>query len=92
MGDMHNLFGKLNEVHVFSDDEDPSDFYVEEAINGHSCGEVLAEMQYNPISMAAQIKGQLNGQMRKGRISPKEGVKLADFYERCLNSYTYLKK
>ena len=34
MGDMHNLFGRVNEVHVFVDDEDPEDFYIEEVIPG----------------------------------------------------------
>ena len=34
MGDMHNLFGRVNEIHVFVDDEDPEDFYIEEVIPG----------------------------------------------------------
>ena len=34
MGDMHNMFGRLNEVHVYSDDDDPADTHVEEIIRG----------------------------------------------------------
>ena len=34
MGDMHNLFGRLNEVHIFSYDDDPQDFYIEEVVHG----------------------------------------------------------
>ncbi len=92
MGDQHNLFGKLNEVHIFCDDEDPSDFYIDEVILGHTCAEVLAEMQYNPMAMAATVKRSIDQQVKKGKIQPKEGVKLADFYEDCLKSYTYLNK
>ena len=34
MGDMHNLFGRINEVHIYLDDGDPSNFYIEEVIRG----------------------------------------------------------
>ena len=48
MGDMHNMFGRLNEVHVYSDDDDPADFYIEEIIRGQRASHVLKTMQYNP--------------------------------------------
>ena len=52
MGDMHNLFGRINEVHVYSYDDDPKDFYIEEIIKGFSSKEVLSQMQYTPQMMA----------------------------------------
>jgi arginine decarboxylase len=91
MGDMHNLFGRLNEVHVFSDENDPSDFYIEEHIRGNSSQQVLSTMQYNPEYMGYVIKKAIDKQVQRGKITPREGVKLVDFYEECLNSYTYLK-
>src|SRR5574337_794520 len=48
MGDMHNLFGRVNEIHVFVDDEDPEDFYIEEVIPGDPIEQVLSRMQYGP--------------------------------------------
>lgn len=90
MGDMHNLFGKLNEVHVFSDDDDPTDFYIEEVIKGSSASQVLLAMQYNPEYMAHTLKKVVDKQVQRGRITPRDGVKLVDFYEGCLQSYTYL--
>ncbi len=90
MGDMHNLFGRLNEVHVFSDDDDPTDFYIEEVIKGSSASEVLRAMQYNPEYMAHGLKKVVDKQVQRGRITPRDGVKLVDFYESCLQSYTYL--
>lgn len=90
MGDMHNMFGRVNEVHVFCDDDDPSDFYIEEYVKGNSAQYVLGTMQYNPEYMAHVIKKNIDKQVQRGKISPREGVKLVDFYEDCLNSYTYL--
>ena len=48
MGDMHNLFGRLNEVHILSDENDPENFYIEEIVHGSSVEQVLKVMQYNP--------------------------------------------
>tara|TARA_Y100000768_G_scaffold388508_1_gene384838 strand:+ start:1885 stop:3825 length:1941 start_codon:yes stop_codon:yes gene_type:complete len=90
MGDMHNLFGRLNEVHVYCDDEDPNDFYIEEIIRGHSAGEVLEIMQYDKTEMNRLIKQQVDKKIKSGDIKPRIGVKLTDFYEESLNSYTYL--
>ena len=90
MGDMHNLFGRLNEVHVYSDPDDSQNFYLEEIIKGHKASTVLSTMQYNTRYMAEKIKKLLQRQVGKGKIAPRAGVRLADFYEDCLNSYTYL--
>ncbi len=92
MGDMHNLFGNMNEIHIFYDKNDTNNFYIEEIIPGNSAKDVLQDMQYNPQAMATFIKKELNRQIKEGNIPPKEGVKLSDFYEKCLNSYTYLDK
>lgn len=91
MGDMHNLFGRLNEVHIYCDDDDPSDFYIEEVIKGAAAQHVLATMQYSPEMMARTIKRKIDRQVHRGAILPREGVKLIDFYESCLEGYTYLK-
>jgi arginine decarboxylase len=91
MGDLHNLFGRLNEVHVFCDDEDPTDFYIEEVIQGNTSQSVLRAMQYNPEAMAYTMKKNIDKQIAGGKISPREGIRLVDFYEECLKSYTYLK-
>ena len=34
MGDLHNLFGRVNEVHVFLEPDEPAGYYVEEIIEG----------------------------------------------------------
>ena len=91
MGDMHNLFGRLNEVHVYCHDDDPNDFYIEEIISGQKASHVLKTMQYNPEIMAYKVKKQIDRQISKGSISPRAGVKMTDFYESTLYGPTYLK-
>ncbi len=92
MGDNHNCFGRLNELHIFCDDDDPTDFYIEEVIYGNVASTVLASLQYNPLTMAQTMKANIDTQVKRGKIRPREGVTLTDFYEGCLMSYTYLKK
>jgi arginine decarboxylase len=92
MGDNHNLFGSLNEVHVYSDEEDPCKFYIEEVIRGHTSKDVLLPLQYSPESLIFTMKKLLDKQVQRKKIKPREGVKLIDFYEKCMDEYTYLKK
>src|SRR3990172_7362882 len=90
MGDMHNLFGRVNEVHVFVDDEDPEDFYIEEVIDGDTVAKVLSRVQYEPADLFRRVKGALDQKVKEGAIRPKEGVSLQDFYESVMKGYTYL--
>ena len=60
MGDMHNLFGRVNEIHVFVDDEDPEDFYIEEVIPGDTIEKVLSRVQYEPAELFRRVKGALD--------------------------------
>jgi len=91
MGDMHNLFGRLNEVHIFKSDNEPEGFYIEEIVKGSSAQSVLSTMQYSTDFMARRIKKLVERYVASGEIMPREGVHLVDFYEDCLASYTYLK-
>lgn len=91
MGDMHNLFGRLTEVHIYCHDDEPGDFYIEEVVPGTSAEKVLETMQYNTDFMAKTVKKSIDREVRKGHIAPREGVKWTDYYEKCLAGSTYLK-
>lgn len=91
MGDMHNLFGRLTEVHIFAHDDEPGDFYIEEIVPGNSAARVLETMQYNSDYMAKVVKKAVDSQIRKGNLAPREGVRWTDFYEKCLQGSTYLR-
>lgn len=90
MGDMHNLFGRLNEVHVYKDG-DNGEFYIEEVIPGNKIKDVLSTMQYSPEFLSYRLKRSVDKEISEGKIRPREGVKWVDFYDSCLEEYTYLK-
>lgn len=90
MGDMHNLFGRVNEVHVFCDDEDPEDYYLEEVIPGDTARNVLSRLQYSPSELVKSVKTALDKEVRQGNIKPKDGVGLMSFYQEMMDGYTYL--
>ena len=90
MGDMHNLFGKVNEVHVNYDKQDPDGFYIEEIIQGASAKEVLSSMQYSAEYLVMSMKKSIGQAVKQGQMKPRFGVQLVDFYEACLGAQTYL--
>jgi arginine decarboxylase len=47
MGDIHNLFGRVNEVHVFLDDDEECGYYLEETIAANTVADVLQMTQYD---------------------------------------------
>jgi arginine decarboxylase len=90
MGDIHNLFGRVNEVHVFLDPDEESGFYIEEEIPGQTIGEVLAMTQYDWRDMEKRMKAQIDAAIRADRMKPTEGMRLLQEYERGLKDQTYL--
>jgi arginine decarboxylase len=90
MGDLHNLFGRVNEVHVFLDDDDDRGYYIEETIPGNTVSEVLAMTQYFPNDLAARVKAQIDQAIKQDRLKPQEGMRLLNDYERGLKDQTYL--
>jgi arginine decarboxylase len=91
MGDMHNLFGRVNEVHVFLDDDEDEGYYLEETIAGNTIGEVLQQTQYQPHDLVAKVKGQFDVAIKQDKMRPNEGMRLVADYERGLKDQTYLK-
>jgi len=90
MGDLHNLFGRVHEVHVFLDETEPGGYYIEEVIKGNNISGVLSWIQYSGTDLEKKVKEQIEARVREGAIKPKEGVDLQNFYESVLNGYTYL--
>ena len=90
MGDMHNLFGRVTEAHVYADDEEPEGYYVEKVLPGASIEEQLALVQYFPYDLDRRMSELIQEKVRSGTIRPPEGVRLLDAYRRAFNAYTYL--
>lgn len=90
MGDLHNLFGRVNEVHVFLDPDEPAGYYIEEIIEGTTIVQSLAAVQYDENELKRQMKAQVDEAIRSDRMKPSEAMRLLDEYERGLREYTYL--
>ena len=90
MGDIHNLLGRVNEVHVFLDDDEECGYYLEETFAGNTIGEVLRMTQYEPHELAARMKAQVDAAIKQDRLKPTEGMRLLAEYERGLKEQTYL--
>src|SRR3954463_6900981 len=90
MGDLHNLFGRVNEVHVFLDADEPAGYYVEEIIEGTTIGQALASVQYDENELKRLMKVQIDEAIKSDRMKPSEAMRLLDDYERGLKDYTYL--
>lgn len=90
MGDLHNLFGRVTEVHIFLDEDEESGWYIEEVIEGSTIGQVLALTQWDKIELMRLVKLQVDAAIKSDRLKPNEAMKLLADYERGLQGYTYL--
>ena len=90
MGDLHNLFGRVNEVHVFLEADEPNGFYIEEALTGSRIADVIEGVQYQQEELCRKMKAQIDAATRKDMVKPREGVRLLELYESQMLNKTYL--
>lgn len=90
MGDLHNLFGRVNEAHIFLDPDEESGFYIEETIPGNTIAEVLADVQYDTGTIERALKAQIDAAIKADVLKPNEGMRLLESYEQGLKASTYL--
>mgnify|MGYP003344152873 CR=1 FL=1 len=90
MGDLHNLFGRVNEVHVFLEEDEPNGFYIEEALSGSKIADVIEGVQYQQEDLCRRMKAQIDAATKKDMVKPREGVRLLEEFERQMQSKTYL--
>jgi len=90
MGDLHNLFGRVNEVHVFLEDDEPNGFYIEEALSGSRIADVIEGVQYQQEELCRRMKAQIDAATRRDQVKPREGVRLLELYESQMLNKTYL--
>src|SRR6184192_3678739 len=90
MGDLHNLFGRVTEVHVFLDPDEESGWYIEEVIEGSTIGEVLAMTQWDKVELMRLLKSQVDTAIKTDFLKPNDAMRLLSDYERLLQEYTYL--
>jgi arginine decarboxylase len=89
LGDMHNLFGDTNAVHisVYKDR-----YEIDQIIEGETVDEVLDYVQYNPKKLVRNLESWVTASMKAGSITPEEGRDFISTYRSGLFGYTYLEK
>jgi arginine decarboxylase len=90
LGDMHNLFGDTNAVHVAMDDE--GEVVLETVIKGDTVREVLDYVEFNVESLMRQLRTSVENAVRENRIGYEEAGRFLRFYEDGLQGYTYLEE
>ena len=87
LGDMHNLFGDTNAVHVsvYKDR-----YEIDQVIDGETVAEVLDYVQFSPKKLVRSVETWVTSSMKAGIITPEEGRELLPNYRSGLYGYTYL--
>lgn len=88
LGDLHNLFGDTNAVHVRLDEQ--GRVMIGEVIEGDRVADVLRYVQFSPDQLKRQFHQAIESAIRKGKLSLPEARQLRRFYEQGLAGYTYL--
>jgi arginine decarboxylase len=87
MGNLHNLFGDTNAVHITLT---PKGYQIDHVVKGDTMTEVLGYVQYDSEDMIESIRQQTEEALQDRRISLQESQLLLQNYERSLSRYTYL--
>lgn len=87
MGNLHNLFGDTNTVHI---QLTPKGYQIQHVVRGDTIKEVLGYVQYDVEDMIESIRLQTEHALEDDRITLQESQLLLQNYERSLSGYTYL--
>ncbi len=90
LGDLHNLFGDTNAVHV--DLSETGEVLLETIIKGDTVAEVLDYVQFKGRDLMNRVQATVECAVREGRIDHQQAGRIVKFYEEGLNGYTYLEE
>ncbi len=89
LGDLHNLFGDTNAVHIKVKN---GEYVIDKVIEGETVADVLEYVQFTPKRMARTVEVWVMSSVKKGIISPEEGREFLSNYRSGLYGYTYLEQ
>jgi arginine decarboxylase len=90
LGDLHNLFGDTNTVHVALDPEE--DYKIEGVVSGDTVSDVLRYVRYSRNDLVAKVRQAAETALRAKRMTLEESRTLLRRYEEGLSGYTYLEQ
>jgi arginine decarboxylase len=90
LGDLHNLFGDTNAVHVrLGPNNEPM---LDAVVQGDTVREVLDYVQFSSRMLVEEFRKDVESAVRQGKIGFEESGRLLRYYEDGLNGYTYLEE
>ncbi len=89
LGDLHNLFGDTNAVHIALD---PTGYRVDHVVEGDSVTEVLGYVQYEKQYLVQRMRQANEEALRRGLLTFEESALLMRRYDEGLSGYTYLEE
>ena len=90
LGDLHNLLGDTNAVHISLDDD--GEIAIDAVVKGDTVREVLNYVQYNADELLAKMRKDVEQAVRRKEITVPESARLLKFYESGMEGYTYLEE
>lgn len=88
LGDLHNLFGDTNAVHINVGAD--GEYDIVQVIDGETVAEVLEYVQYKPKKLVRDVEIWVTASIKEGKISAQEGKEFLSIYRSGLFGYTYL--
>ena len=89
LGDLHNLFGDTDAVHVVVDEESGG-YIVDHVVEGEDVKDVLAYVEYDQAALTEKVRRLAEEARRRGDITIEEATRLRARYKQGLWEYTYL--
>ncbi len=90
LGDLHNLLGDTNAVHVTMDGQ--GNVSIDEVVRGDTVREVLSYVQFDSEELEGKLRKQVEAALREKRLTLEEGTQLMRYYENGMRGYTYLEE
>ena len=87
LGNMHNLFGDTNAVHISVDE---NGYSIDQFIDGETVADVLEYVQYDPKKLVRRLEIWVSKAIKDGKITESEGKEFISNYRAGLYGYTYL--
>jgi len=88
LGDMHNLFGDTNAVHVTFNKK--TGYKIDTVINGDATWESLKYVQYKGPEILKHVRDNLEKDVALRKVSIEESSHFLELLDRTLLGYTYL--
>ncbi|KAB2964753.1 MAG: biosynthetic arginine decarboxylase [Thermoanaerobaculia bacterium] len=90
LGDLHNLFGDTNTLHVVLDEG--GGYHIDHVLTGDTVADTLKYVSYDRDDLVARVRRAAERALRSNRMTFEDSKTLLRVYEQGLAGYTYLER